>query len=152
MESGRLIIDDAEVLIASVVSTRRLSYGKPAVVLDAGVNLLFTAFWYHHRVQPTRALEGLAEDTVLYGPLCMNIDVVRQSIMIPPLQVGDQLVISPVGAYNNTQWLQFIEYRPNIVIVHEDGQVSIIRQAEDLAFMNQLELLPEHLHGKFKLG
>ncbi|MEE9411502.1 MAG: alanine racemase [Methylococcales bacterium] len=152
MESGRLIIDDAEVLIASVVSTRRLSYGKPAVVLDAGVNLLFTAFWYHHRVQPTRALEGLAEDTVLYGPLCMNIDVVRQSIMIPPLQVGDQLVISPVGAYNNTQWLQFIEYRPNIVMVHEDGQLSIIRQAEDLAFMNQLELLPEHLHGKFKLG
>ncbi len=152
MESGRLIIDDAEVLISSVVSTRRLSFGKPAVVLDAGVNLLFTAFWYHHRVQPTRPLEGLAEDTVLYGPLCMNIDVVRQSIMIPPLQVGDQLVISPVGAYNNTQWLQFIEYRPNIIMVHEDGQVSIIRQAEDLAFMNQLESLPEHLKGHFKLG
>ena len=152
LESGRLIVDDAEVLISSVVSTRRLPHGKPAVVLDAGVNLLFTAFWYHHRIQPTRPLDGLAEDTVLYGPLCMNIDVVRQSIMIPPLQVGDQLVISPVGAYNNTQWLQFIEYRPNIVMVHEDGQVSIIRKAEDLAFMNQLELLPEHLNGNFKLG
>jgi len=68
------------------------------------------------------------------------------------LQVGDQLVISPVGAYNNTQWLQFIEYRPSIVMVHEDGQVSIIRQSEDLAFINQLEMLPEHLNGNFKLG
>lgn len=152
IESGRLIVDDSEVLLASVVSTHRLPLGKPAAVLNAGVNLLFTAFWYHHRVQPTRPLEGLPEDTVLYGPLCMNIDVVRQSIMIPPLQVGDHLAISPVGAYNNTQWLQFIEYRPNIVMVHEDGQVSIIRKAEDLTFMNQLESLPEHLNGNFKLG
>lgn len=113
---------------------------------------MFTAFWYHHRVQPTRSLVGLPEDTVLYGPLCMNIDVIRQSIMIPPLQVGDHLVISPVGAYNNTQWLQFIEYRPNIVMVHEDSQVSIIRKAEDLVSMNQLEVLPEHLNGNFKFG
>ncbi len=151
VESGRAIIDDAEVLISSVVSTRRLPNGKPAAVLDAGVNLLFTAFWYHHRVQPTRPLDGFAEETVLYGPLCMNIDVVRQSIMTPPLQVGDQLIISPVGAYNNTQWLQFIEYRPNIVMIDEEGQVSVIRQAENLSYINQLELLPEHLNGNFKL-
>jgi diaminopimelate decarboxylase len=151
VESGRAIIDDAEVLISSVVSTRRLPNGKPAAVLDAGVNLLFTAFWYHHRVQPTRPLDGFAEDTVLYGPLCMNIDVIRQSIMIPPLQVGDQLIISPVGAYNNTQWLQFIEYRPNIVMINEEGQVSVIRQAENLTYINQLESIPEHLNGNFKL-
>ncbi len=152
VESGRAVVDDAEALISSVVSTRRLPSGKPAAVLDAGVNLLFTAFWYHHRVQPTRALDGLAEETVLYGPLCMNIDVVRQSIMIPPLQVGDQLIITPVGAYNNTQWLQFIEYRPNVVMIHEDGQISIIRKAENLSSMNQLEILPDHLHGNFKLS
>ncbi len=152
IESGRLIVDDSEVLISSVVSTNRLPNGRPAAVLNAGVNLMFTAFWYHHRVQPTRSLVGLPEDTVLYGPLCMNIDVIRQSIMIPPLQVGDHLVISPVGAYNNTQWLQFIEYRPNIVMVHEDSQVSIIRKAEDLVSMNQLEVLPEHLNGNFKFG
>ncbi|HHL18542.1 MAG TPA: diaminopimelate decarboxylase, partial [Thiothrix sp.] len=147
MESGRSIIDDAEVLISSVVSTRRLPDGRAAAVIDAGVNLLFTAFWYNHRIQTTRPLDGLAEDTVLYGPLCMNIDVIRQSIMIPPLSVGDSLVISPVGAYNNTQWMQFIEYRPAIVMIHEDGQVSVIREAEDLSFINQLEHIPEHVQG-----
>ena len=147
MESGRSIIDDAEVLISSIVSTRRLPDGRAAAVMDAGVNLLFTAFWYNHRIKPTRLLEGLAEDTVLYGPLCMNIDVIRQSIMMPPLSVGDSIIVSPVGAYNNTQWMQFIEYRPNIVMVHEDGQVSVIREAEDLAFINQLEKMPEHVQG-----
>ena len=147
MESGRSIIDDAEVLISSIVSTRRLPDGRAAAVMDAGVNLLFTAFWYNHRIKPTRLLDGIAEDTVLYGPLCMNIDIVRQSIMMPPLSVGDSLVVSPVGAYNNTQWMQFIEYRPNIVMIHEDGQTSVIREAEDLAFMNQLEKIPEHVQG-----
>jgi diaminopimelate decarboxylase len=54
-------------------------------------------------------------------------------------------VISPVGAYNNTQWQQFIEYRPNVVLVHENGQVSVIRQAENLSVMCQQDRLPAHL-------
>ena len=115
------------------------------MILDAGVNLLFTAFWYNHQVQATRELMGAPEETVLYGPLCMNIDVMRQSILIPPLDAGDALVISPVGAYNNTQWLQFIEYRPNVVMVHPDGNVSIIREAENLEQVTANERIPTHL-------
>ncbi|NNM52553.1 MAG: diaminopimelate decarboxylase, partial [Pseudomonadales bacterium] len=63
----------------------------------------------------------------------------------PPVQPGDCLVISPTGAYNNTQWQQFIEYRPAIVLVHSDMQVSVIREREDLASMKDLEICPEHL-------
>lgn len=93
----------------------------------------------------TREPGGVYEDTVLYGPLCMNIDVVRHTIQLPPLFAGDRLVISPVGAYNNTQWLQFIEYRPNVVLVHEDGNVSVIRRAEDLSVMMAQDEMPLHL-------
>jgi diaminopimelate decarboxylase len=75
----------------------------------------------------------------------MNIDVMRQSILIPPLDAGDTLVISPVGAYNNTQWLQFIEYRPNVVMVHPDGNVSIIREGENLEQVTANERIPAHL-------
>jgi diaminopimelate decarboxylase len=149
LESGRAVVDDAEVLIASVVANKRLPDGRRGVILDAGVNLLFTGFWYNHQVQPTRALSGKAEETVLYGPLCMNIDVVRGSIALPPLDVGDALVIGPAGAYNNTQWLQFIEYRPNVVMVHEGGAVSVVRKAEDLDSVTALENIPEHLREPF---
>ncbi|MBY0432350.1 MAG: alanine racemase, partial [Rhodospirillales bacterium] len=110
-ESGRAVVDDAQVLVASVVGTKRLPDGRRACVLDAGINLMFTALWYNHMVKPVRPIAGIPEDTVLYGPMCMNIDVMRQSVHLPPLTVGDRLVFSPVGAYNNTQWLQFIEYR-----------------------------------------
>jgi diaminopimelate decarboxylase len=145
LETGRAVVDDAEVLVASVIANKRLRDGRRAVILDAGVNILFTAFWYNHDVTPTRPLRGVPEDTVLYGPLCMNIDVMRNSVLLPPLDIGDRLIFSPVGAYNNTQWLQFIEYRPNVVMIHEDGNHSIIRAAEDLAVVSAQEKLPDHL-------
>jgi diaminopimelate decarboxylase len=61
------------------------------------------------------------------------------------LERGHRLVLSPIGAYNNTQWLQFIEYRPNVVLVGEDGNVELIRQAEDLSDVERRDVLPERL-------
>ena len=145
LETGRAIVDDAGALVTTVFGNKKLPDGRRAVILDAGVNLLFTAFWYNHDVRPTRELTGAPEETVLYGPLCMNIDVVRHSVLLPPMDVGDRLIVSPVGAYNNTQWLQFIEYRPNIVLVQADGEVALIREREDLDRITALERIPPHL-------
>lgn len=145
LESGRAMIDDAQVLLSSVLGTKQLPDGRRGAVLDAGVNLLFTGYWYNHGVKLTKPTPGPADDTVLYGPLCMNIDVVRHSVSLPPLQVGDTLLIGPTGAYNNTQWMQFIEYRPAIVLAHSDGEVSVIRAREDLGSLMAAEHVPGHL-------
>jgi diaminopimelate decarboxylase len=151
-ESGRAVVDDAQVLITSVVGTKHLTDGRRAAILDAGTNLLFTAYWYNHKVETTKDFSGPLADTVLYGPLCMNIDVIRHSVQLPPLSCGDQLVVSPVGAYNNTQWMQFIEYRPNIVLIEESGNCSLIRKAENLESMMAHDRLPEHLREPFPLN
>jgi diaminopimelate decarboxylase len=66
-------------------------------------------------------------------------------VQLPPLAVGDHLVITPVGAYNTTQSMQFIEYRPATVLIHGDREVSIIREAEDLSVVCAQERLPAHL-------
>lgn len=145
LESGRAVIDDAECLITSVVGNKRLYDGRRASILDAGVNLLFTSFWYNHEVKPLRPLEGISEDTVLLGPLCMNLDVIRSSIMLPPLNVGEPLMITHVGAYNNTQWMQFIETRPAIVMIMRNGEVELIREAEKYQSVTQLEHMPSSL-------
>ncbi len=151
LESGRAVVDSAGSMITSVVANKRLADGRRSVVMDAGVNLLFTAFWYNHQIMPTRSLQGIAEETVLYGPLCMNIDVIRHSIMLPPLSVGEPLLIRNTGAYNNTQWMQFIQYRPNVVLIHgtEDApETSLIRKAEHLEVVTAQEQIPDHLrHG-----
>lgn len=85
------------------------------------------------------------EQSVLYGPLCMNIDVVDEGLLLPPLKRGSRLVLSPVGAYNTTQWMQFIAYRPNVVLIGENGEAEIIREAEDLSDIMRRERLPPRL-------
>jgi diaminopimelate decarboxylase len=75
----------------------------------------------------------------------MNIDVVRQSVNLPLLNRGDKVVVHKVGAYNMTQWMQFIQMRPNVVLVDENGETHLIREAEKLEYLERLEKVPEHL-------
>ncbi|MCB1179715.1 MAG: hypothetical protein KDK36_19210, partial [Leptospiraceae bacterium] len=79
------------------------------------------------------------EDVTLFGPLCMNIDIVRDSCLLPSVKRGDALVLHPVGAYNVTQWMQFIEMRPAIVLVKENGDTKIIRNRETVDTLLQME-------------
>lgn len=139
LESGRAIVDDAGVLVASVVGNKRLTDGRRAVVLDAGVNILPTAWWYRHDVFPAQDVHGTAEPTVFVGPLCMNIDVVRDRILFPALKAGDRVVVARTGAYNVTQWMQFIAARPNVVLVSPTGDTAVIRRAETIETLVQQE-------------
>jgi diaminopimelate decarboxylase len=145
VESGRALIDEAGYLITSILASKRLADGTRAYVADAGVNLLFTSFWYKFKVEMDREVTGSSESSIIYGPMCMNIDAIDEGIDLPPLERGYRLIFSPVGAYNNTQWLQFIEYRPNVVLIGEDGKVELIREAEDLTDIERRELLPGRL-------
>ena len=145
LESGRGIIDEAGYLITTLIAAKRLCDGTRAYVADAGVNLLFTSFWYKFNIELDREVGGINETSVIYGPLCMNIDAIDEGVQLPPMKRGTRLIFSPVGAYNNTQWLQFIEYRPNVVLVTEKGGVELIREAEDLTDIVRRERLPKHL-------
>ncbi len=145
IESGRAIVDEAGYLITTVHAAKRMPDGRKAYVLDAGVNILFTAFWYHFNIEIDRDVQGPTEPCILYGPLCMNIDVVDELAHLPPLPRGTKLILSSVGAYNTTQWMQFINYRPAVVLIGENGEVELIREAEDLSDIVNKEKLPERL-------
>ena len=145
LETGRALIDEAGYLLGSVLANKRLSDGRRATIMDFGVNILFTSFWYEHKISPAQDFTHHTEDMVLYGPLCMNIDMVRESVNLPLLNRGDQVVVHRVGAYNMTQWMQFIQMRPNVVLIDESGKTHLIRNAEDLKYIEQLEEMPQHL-------
>ena len=145
LEAGRALVDDAGSLIGTVLANKRLADGRRATILDFGVNLLFTSFWYDHHISPARILSDYTEPTVLYGPLCMNIDQLRASISLPLLAPGDQVVVHKVGAYNLSQWQQFINLRPNVVLLDQAGVAHLIRAAETLEYLQQLEQVPPHL-------
>jgi diaminopimelate decarboxylase len=145
LETGRALIDEAGWLISTVFATKRLPDGRRAYVVDAGLNDLFTSFWYRFTIEVGREVQGMNEPSLVNGPLCMNIDVLDEGVLLPPLRRGDRLIFSPVGAYNVTQWMQFIEYRPPVVLVGEDGSVELIREREDLTDIERRERLPDRL-------
>lgn len=145
LETGRALIDDSAYLLGTVLATKRLSDGRRSTVLDFGVNILFTSFWYDHEVHPGCDVSENSEETTLYGPLCMNIDVIRQNLSFPLLKKGDPVVVPKVGAYNMTQWMQFITYRPNVVMIASNGKTHIIRKKESLEDIKKLEIIPDHL-------
>ena len=169
LESGRYLVDEAGFLITSVVAIKGAAYkqqsgsplaelsvkeksltGHPAklsYVLDAGVNLLFTAAWFAINASPCRAVPGQLFPTRILGDLCMEIDVIRETVNLPHLRVGDYLTLHPVGAYNFDQSMQFIHLRPAVVLIDEAGQSHLIRQREDIEYVESRERLPDHLAG-----
>ena len=145
LETGRALIDDAGWLAGTILANKRLSDGRRATVADVGVNLLFTSFWYEHEIYPAQPVSQQSEESTIYGPLCMNIDVLREAIALPVMKKGDHFVIKRIGAYNMTQWMQFITYRPNIIMIDMEGKDHIIRKAEDLNSITSQENIPDHL-------
>ncbi len=145
LETGRALVDDAGSILGTVLANKRMADGTKTLIIDVGVNMLFTSFWYEHKITPAQDFSHHTENAKIYGPLCMNIDVIRENVDLPPLKKGDQFVISRIGAYNMTQWMQFINYRPKIVMIDENKKAHIIRNNETLETITQLESVPEHL-------
>jgi diaminopimelate decarboxylase len=84
---------------------------------------------------------------MVFGPLCMNIDVVGNNVMLPPIPTGQRLLVTPVGAYNVTQSMQFIELRPAVCLVRPDGSHGVVRRREVLDDLTRAEVVPPWLEG-----
>ncbi len=147
LETGRALIDEAGFLLTSVFASKRMPDGKKSYIVDAGVNLLYTAFWYNFDIALDKRYEGLNEPSQINGPLCMNIDVIAENMMLPPLERGSVISIWPVGAYNVTQAMQFIRYRPRIVLIDKNSNTHLIKEADDLEYIVEKEIIPEYLKG-----
>jgi len=145
LETGRALVDDAGYLLGTVLANKRLADGRRSTIIDAGVNILFTSFWYDHEIVPAQNTSQHTEDTTVYGPLCMNIDVIRGSVLFPLMNKGEHVVIRRVGAYNMTQWMQFITLRPKVVLIDEQQKSHVIRQNETNESLTNHEHVPDHL-------
>jgi diaminopimelate decarboxylase len=167
MELGRHLVDEAGYLLTTVVALKGSDRPTPAttdlsaraakewqilqedakrgVIVDVGINLLYTAAWFEIDVRPSQLSNTPATPTRLYGNLCMALDVIRESVDLPALDVGNILTLHPVGAYNLAQSMQFIAYRPAVILISEDGKPELIRRRETLEDINGPELLPSHL-------
>ena len=159
LEPGRAIVDEAMQLISKVVSKKKDANGNDSIVMDAGVNILPTAYWYDFEPKLANKLNGSNNNlngktkkngsnyngpVKMYGPLCMQIDSINESVNLPSVELGDVIVFSNVGAYNLTQSMQFIQTRPAVVLLGPNG-VELIRRKETWRDIFKLDTLPKRL-------
>lgn len=144
LEPGRALVDDPVTLLVSVVSVKTLPGGRKGVVVDGGVNLLPTAYYFRHAVSAAGEPDGPSETADLLGPLCMQIDVLRRDVPLPPVRRGSILLIKQAGAYTISNSMQFIYPRPAVAMVSE-GALHLLRRAEEAQDLVRLDVIPPHL-------
>lgn len=139
LEPGRALVKNAMHLVATVVGIKQLGGGRIGVVVDAGINLLPTSLWSGQEVEALVENRGGGYEVILYGPLCLQTDIVAVT-QLPELKAGDRLIVKNVGAYNFSQSTQFIFPRPAVLLV-DDGKFEVIRRAETLEDLLAFEKL-----------
>jgi diaminopimelate decarboxylase len=144
LEPGRAIVDDPVSLLVSVVAIKRTPDGRKLVVVDGGVNLLPTAYYFRHDVAARKESELPAESADIVGALCMQIDVLRRDVSLPPVSRGSILLFRHAGAYTISNSMQFIYPRPPVVLVR-GKETSVLRRGERTADLVRLDEIPPHL-------
>ena len=99
-EPGRFIAGPSGTSVATVVG-RAQREGRWWYYLDDGLYGSYNGQLYDHARYPidVPGRRGPTHPSVLAGPTCDSIDVVREDIPLPELQIGDLVVGRMMGAY-----------------------------------------------------
>jgi ornithine decarboxylase len=98
-EPGRFLVAPAAISVTAVTG-KAMRGGRAWYYLDDGVYGAYSGQIFDHAVYPIRVLKtGPTMLSVLAGPTCDSIDVIREDIALPQLDVGDLVIGEMMGAY-----------------------------------------------------
>jgi len=130
-EFGRYVTGPHGVLVSRVTSRSRK--GVDVIALDASMSALMRPAMYpsayHHVTAPFRG--GTAQRFDVVGPLCENMDKFGTDRLLPPVQVGDLVMIHDTGAHGHAMGFTYNgRLRPAELLLGLDGRVLEIRRPE----------------------
>lgn len=132
MEPGRYFVADAGYLLARVHAKKegeRVLFG-----CDAGMNVVPRVILYgaYHAIRVDGKEHMPHTLTYLTGQICEQTDLWGKNVSLPPLEIGDLLVMENMGAYCFVMSYPYNgRLRPAEVLVH-DGVAECIRRAENI--------------------
>jgi ornithine decarboxylase len=125
-EPGRYLSAPCAVAVASVMG-RAQRDGRWWYYLDDGLYGSYSGQMYDHARYPIEALaaDGPTYPSVLAGPTCDSIDVIREHIDLPKLEQGDLVVGRVMGAYT---WASASEFnffpRPTVLALDRGRRIG----------------------------
>jgi diaminopimelate decarboxylase len=141
IEPGRVLVGPAGVLLTRVVDVKQFPGARRFVVVDAGMTELMRPALYnaYHRIDPllTRAGEPIAVDVV--GPICESTDAYARDRLLPPVEVGDLIVVRDVGAYGAAMGHTYLRRPLPPEVMTDQGQWRVIRRRQTLDELLSLE-------------
>jgi len=132
MESGRYMTGPHGVLVTRAIN-RKQTY-RTYIGVDASMPALMRPGMYgayHHIDVPGKDGDDRREVVDVVGALCENNDKFAVQRVLPPVEVGDLLVIHDTGAHGHVMGFNYNgRLRPQELLLRADGSVELIRRAE----------------------
>lgn len=141
IEPGRVLVGAAGLLLTRVVDVKQFPGARRFVVLDAGMTELMRPALYSafHRIDAVRPRAGEPVPADIVGPICESTDTFARDRLLPPVQVGDLMVIRDAGAYGAAMGSNYLR-RPLPPEVMTDGASwRVTRRRQSLEEMLALE-------------
>jgi len=103
LEPGRWITAQAGALLTRVVDLKTQADGRWFVIVDAGMNDLLRPALYNawHEIEAVEPRDGEPMACDVVGPVCETSDTLGRNRHLPPVEVGDLLVVRDTGAYGS---------------------------------------------------
>ena len=141
-EPGRVLVGAAGVLLARVVDVKHLPGAKRFVVLDAGMTELMRPALYgaFHRIEPVHDRPGTPIACDVVGPICESTDTFARDRILPPMEVGDLVVIRDCGAYSAVMGSNYLRRPLPPEVLVDGGHWRVIRRRQTLEDMLALEV------------
>jgi ornithine decarboxylase len=123
-EPGRFISAPSAIAVASVMG-RALRDGHWWYYLDDGLYGSYSGQMYDHSIFPIAALQpdGETFPSVLAGPTCDSIDVIREKLALPKLGIGDLVIGREMGAYTWASASEFNFFPKATVLALDRGRL-----------------------------
>ncbi len=105
-EPGRFLVGTA-ITIYSTIIGKKIKNDKHIYYIDNGVYGLFNCqmFDYQYplfdfyKINNNNDNNNNSYDSIIFGPTCDSLDLVRENIKLPNLNINDKLIFNNVGAY-----------------------------------------------------
>jgi len=117
-EVGRNLVEDVFELKASIVSLKKTGLNIFDITIDTNITH-FPCFWekkFGIEYLPIKILNKTPFFINIFGNSCMQIDKIADNFLIPQIpKVGDQILLTKLGAYSLSQATNFITPIPEII-------------------------------------
>jgi diaminopimelate decarboxylase len=142
LEPGRWLVGPAGALIARVVDLKRRPDGKWFVIVDAGMTDLMRPALYgaFHRIEPVTPRDGDPILADIVGPVCETTDTLGAGRTLPPIEVGDLMVIRDTGAYGAVMASNYNRRAMAAEVLVEDAGPRLIRRRQTVDDILQWDL------------